>query len=103
MFDKNNTQPDNNIYDNNVHNVSEENDNIDLDYSEKENDENTITHTDHQLSSSTNWAERTGNWDVYLLPLSQMLNLFVVTGNIIFAKSARLHLQNMLELETNYA
>ena len=51
-FDQNNTPPDNDIYDNNIRDVSEENDNIDLDYSKKENDENTIINTDDQLSKS---------------------------------------------------
>ena len=51
-FDKTNTQPDYNIYDNNVCNVSEKNDNIHLDYSEEENDENTIINMDDQLSES---------------------------------------------------
>ena len=51
-FDKTNTKPDNIIYDNNVRDVSEENDNIDLDYSEEENDENIIINTDDQLSES---------------------------------------------------
>ena len=46
-FDQNNTQ----LY-NNIRDVSEENDNIDLDYSKKENDENTIINTDDQLSKS---------------------------------------------------
>ena len=51
-FDQNNTPPDNDIYDNNIRDVSEENDNIDLDYSKEKNDENTIINIDHQLSES---------------------------------------------------
>lgn len=47
-------------------------------------------------------AERTGNWELHLVALSKMINLFAATGHINYAKSARLHLQNMLELETNY-
>ena len=60
-FDQNNTPPDNDIYDNNIRDVSEENDNIDLDYSKEENDENTIINIDHQLSESEitikNWKK----------------------------------------------
>ena len=52
LFDQNNTQPDNDIYDNNIRDVSEENDNLDLDYSKEENDENRIINTDDQLSES---------------------------------------------------
>ena len=51
-FDKTNAKPDNIIYDNNVCDVSEENNNIDLDYSEEENDENIIINADDQLSES---------------------------------------------------
>ena len=51
-IDQNNTPPDNDISDNNIRDVSEENDNIDLDYFKEENDENTIINTDDQLSES---------------------------------------------------
>ena len=51
-FDQNNNQLDNDIYVNNTCNVSEENDNSDLDYSKEENDEKTIINTDDQLSES---------------------------------------------------
>ena len=51
-IDQNNTPPDNDISDNNIRDVSEENDNIDQDYSKEENDENTIINTDDQLSES---------------------------------------------------
>ena len=51
-FDQNNTQPDNDIYVNNTHDVSEENDNSDLDYSKEENDENKIINADDQLSEA---------------------------------------------------
>ena len=47
-------------------------------------------------------AERTGNWSLYLDALSNMINLFAATGHINYAKCARLHLQNMLELENNH-
>ena len=51
-FDQNNNQHDNDIYVNNTRNVSEENDNSDLDYFKEENDEKTIINTDDQLSES---------------------------------------------------
>ena len=51
-FDQNNNQLDNDIYVNNTCNISEENDNSDLDYSKEENDEKTIINTDDQLSES---------------------------------------------------
>ena len=47
-------------------------------------------------------AERTGNWSLHLDALSNMINLFAATGHINYAKCARLHLQNMLELENNH-
>ena len=47
-------------------------------------------------------AERTGNWTLYLSALSKMINLFAATGHLNYAKSARLHLQQMLELETTH-
>ena len=47
-------------------------------------------------------SERTGNWNLYLFTLSRMINLFAATGHIHYAKSARLHLQNMLELKTTH-
>lgn len=47
-------------------------------------------------------AERTGNWTLYLSTLSKMINLFAATGHLNYAKSARLHLQQMLELETTH-
>ena len=49
------------------------------------------------------WAERTGNWEVHLIALSRILNIFSATEHINYVKSARLHLQNMLEIETNYS
>ena len=47
-------------------------------------------------------AERTGNWKLHLLSISRMINLFASTGHINYAKSARFHLQSMLELKTTY-
>jgi len=47
-------------------------------------------------------AERTGHWSLHLHALSKMINLFAATGRIHYAKCARMHLQNMLQLETDY-
>ena len=43
-------------------------------------------------------AERTGYWNLHVVAISKMLNLFAATGYINYDKSARLHLQNMLNL-----
>ena len=48
------------------------------------------------------FAERTGNWKLHIYEISKTINLFAATWHINYAKSARLHLQNMLELETTY-
>jgi len=45
-------------------------------------------------------AARTGDWNLYLISINNILNLFAATGHIHYAKSARLHLQQMLKLET---
>ena len=42
--------------------------------------------------------ERTGDWNLHLVSVSKMLNLFAATGHINYAKSARLYLQQMIEL-----
>ena len=47
-------------------------------------------------------AERTGDWKEHLVAMGKMLNLFATTGHINYAKSARLYLQKMAELETEY-
>ena len=47
-------------------------------------------------------AERTGDWNLYLTALSKTLNLFAATGHINYAKCARLHLQNMLDLNVSH-
>ena len=47
-------------------------------------------------------AERTGNWNLHLVCLSKMINLFAASGHINYAKCASPHLQNMLELPTKY-
>ena len=43
-------------------------------------------------------ASRSGDWNLHLITLNKMLNLFAGTGHIHYAKSARLYLQRMLEL-----
>ena len=47
-------------------------------------------------------AERTGNWNLHLVAVGNMMNLFAATGHINCAKSSRLYLQLMLELPTNH-
>ena len=47
-------------------------------------------------------AERCGHWELHLDALDKMINLFAATGHLNYAKSARLHLQQMRELETTY-
>ena len=47
-------------------------------------------------------AERTGNWNLHLTAVSQMLNLFSATGHINYAKNGRLYLHMMLELSSTY-
>lgn len=47
-------------------------------------------------------AERTGNWNLHLLVVEGMLNLFAATGHINYAKSSRLYLQFMREQPTNH-
>lgn len=44
-------------------------------------------------------SERTGDWNLYLFSLSRMIDLFAATAHIHYAKSARLHLQTMLDLQ----
>ena len=43
-------------------------------------------------------AERTSNWQLHLVSLSEMLKLFAATGHSNYAKSGRLYLQMMLNL-----
>ena len=47
-------------------------------------------------------AERTSNWDLHLYAVSQMLNVFAATGHGNYAKSARLYLQDMRDLESSH-
>ena len=44
------------------------------------------------------FAERTSDWELHLLTVTKMLNLFAATGHIHFAKSARLYVQMMRKL-----
>ena len=43
-------------------------------------------------------AERTGNWLIHLQTVHGMLGLFAATGHVNYAKSARLYLQEMVNL-----
>ena len=43
-------------------------------------------------------TEKTGDWNLHLVAVGKMMNLFAATGHSNFAKSARLYLQWMLEL-----
>lgn len=47
-------------------------------------------------------GERTGNWQLHLDAIFKMLNLFAATGHTNYAKSARLYLQTMRDLPSNY-
>ena len=47
-------------------------------------------------------TERVGDWDLYLISVKKMINLFAATGHINYAKCARLHLQNMLYLKKRH-
>ena len=47
-------------------------------------------------------AERIGDWDMHLSATRNMLNLFAAAGHFHYAKSARLYLQQMLELPVKY-
>ena len=47
-------------------------------------------------------AERTGNWDLHIVSVTKMINLFAATGHIHYAKSARVYVQKMMELPKDY-
>ena len=47
-------------------------------------------------------AERTSNWELHLLSVEKMLNLFGATGHIHYAKGARLYLQLMNKLKQDH-
>ena len=48
-------------------------------------------------------AERTGNWNLHLIAISKMINLFAASGHIHYAKSARIHLQICWDSPSKYA
>ena len=43
-------------------------------------------------------AERTGNWNLHLIAVAKMLNIFAASGHHNYAKSGRLYLQMMQDL-----
>ena len=45
-------------------------------------------------------AERTNDWNLHITSTNAMLNLFAATGHNNYAKSCRLYLQSIAELET---
>ena len=47
-------------------------------------------------------AERIGDWNLHLIAINKMLNLFAATGHINYAKSSRLYLQLMMQLPSDY-
>ena len=47
-------------------------------------------------------AEKIGDWYLHLATIRKMCCLFAATGHIIYAKSERLYLQNMMELPEKY-
>ena len=48
-------------------------------------------------------ASRTGEWKLHLYAISKMTNLYATTVHINYAKSARMYLQLMLDLENTYS
>ena len=47
-------------------------------------------------------AERTGNWNLHLKSLSEMLPYLAASGHNHYTKSVRLYLQEMSELEVDH-
>ena len=47
-------------------------------------------------------AERTGDWNLHLISVGKMINLFAATGHINYAKSSRRYLQLMYQLPTDH-
>ena len=47
-------------------------------------------------------AERTGNWDLHLHTVREMLPYFLAAGRTLYGKSAYVYLNNMLELESQH-
>ena len=48
-------------------------------------------------------AERVHDWNLHVLATKSMLNLFAATGHNNYAKSCRLYLESILDLETNHS
>ena len=47
-------------------------------------------------------AERTGNWRLHLESVGEMLPFFAASGHTLYAKSAHVYLQTMLELPRSH-
>ena len=47
-------------------------------------------------------AERLGNWNLHLITVANMINLFAATGHINYAESSRLYLQLMQQLPNDH-
>ena len=47
-------------------------------------------------------AARTGDWNLGLITLQRMINLFAATGHINYAKSSRFYLQLMMDLHSTH-
>ena len=47
-------------------------------------------------------AKRIGDWNLHLIAIGKMLNLFAAIGHINYAKSSRLYLQLMMQLPSDY-
>ena len=47
-------------------------------------------------------TERTANWDLHLQPVYDMLPFFAAAGHNLYAKSAYIYLQMMLDLQTKH-
>ena len=47
-------------------------------------------------------AQRVHDWNLHVLVTKSILNLFAATGHDNYAKSCRLYLQSILDLETNH-
>lgn len=48
-------------------------------------------------------AERTGNWELHLQSLREMLPIFAAAGHNLYAKSVYIYLQQMLQLDAKHA
>ena len=47
-------------------------------------------------------AERSGDWNLHLISVSRMLNIFAATGHNQYTRCARMYLQMMLELQDSH-